>query len=69
MTVSETLRCQPQTLAQDGAMRVDVCGCGQIHVTMGPFTVRLDRAHYLRLCDTLLAAVRQLPQDEALQLH
>lgn len=67
--MSETSRCQPQTLAQDGTMRVDLCGCGQVHVSLGPFTVRLDRAHYLRLCDTLLTAVRKLPQDEARPLH
>jgi hypothetical protein len=66
----ETSPCQPRTLAQLGAHRVDLCGCGQVHVHIGVLTIRLDRAQYLRLCDALLAALRQLPQDdEAAALH
>jgi len=59
----ETSRCQPRTLAQFGGHRVDLCGCGQVLVHIGVLTVRLDRTQYLRLCDTLLAALRQMPQD------
>ena len=61
--------CRPRTLAQHGNLRVDLCGCGQVHVTIGAFTVRLDRVQYRRLCDTLLNAVRALPEEDTVQLH
>ena len=58
-------RCGSRTLAQQAGVRVDACACGELHVTIGSLTIRLDRARYLLLCDTLLAATRQLPQGAA----
>jgi hypothetical protein len=62
--------CQPQTLARDGNLRVDLCGCGQIHLTIGALTVRLERDDFSRLCDAMLTAARQLPlREPEAQLH
>jgi hypothetical protein len=62
-------RCQPRTLAQYGNIRVDQCDCGQVLVHIGVFTVRLDQAQYRRLCETLLAAGRALPDAAGPRLH
>ena len=64
--IPETTPCQPRTLAQTGSVRVDLCGCGQVHVTVGPLTVRLAAAQYRVLCETLLAGARGLPDSGAL---
>ncbi len=36
--------CRPQTLVKNLACRIDRCSCGNIHVNIGPFTLRLDPA-------------------------
>jgi hypothetical protein len=61
--------CQPRTLAQQGVMRVDLCECGQVHVTVGPITIRLIYSQYLRLRDTLIAAAAHLPPPEIAPFH
>lgn len=65
----ESASCRPQALARRGAIRVDLCGCGQVHVTVGPITLRLAHADYLTFCDTLLAAIRELPPDTPRPMH
>jgi len=58
-----------QTLAQQTGVRVDACACGQLHVTIGFLTFRLDRTRYFALCETLLAAARCLPRGDAVGVH
>jgi hypothetical protein len=67
--MTTTPHCQAQTLARDGNLRVDLCGCGQVHVTIGAVTVRLDRDHFSRFCDLLLTAIRQLPRNQVARVH
>jgi hypothetical protein len=68
--MSDRERCQPQMLAHEGWVRVDLCGCGQVHVSIGPFTVRLAPAQYRTLSDTLQAATARLSTPgQALPLH
>jgi hypothetical protein len=46
--MSENAVCRPRrALARQGAVRVDLCGCGQVHVAIGAITVRLASADYL----------------------
>lgn len=59
--MSDGQPCRPQILAAHGGIRVELCGCGQVHVSIGPFTVRLPQAQYRSLCETLLRASRRLP--------
>jgi hypothetical protein len=35
-----------ESLAACGAARAELCQCGEIHVSIGPFTVRLPRDHF-----------------------
>ena len=67
--MTTTPPCQPRTLARDGNLRIDLCQCGQVHLTIGALTVRLDRDHFSRLCDTVLAAAARLPQSEGARIH
>jgi len=67
--MSENAVCRPRALARQGAIRVDLCGCGQVHVAIGAITVRLASADYLALCETLLAAARHLPADRPTPVH
>lgn len=68
--MSDRERCQPQMLAHEGCVRVDLCGCGQVHVSIGPFTVRLAPAQYRTLSETLQAATARLAAPDApLPLH
>jgi len=61
--------CGPQTLAHQAGVRVDACACGQVHVTIGSLTIRLERARYLALCETLVAATRRLVHRDAPGVH
>lgn len=65
----ESTACQPRTLSRQGNVRVDLCGCGHLHVTLGPVTVRLGRDQYLVFCNTLLAAARDLPETSTTAVH
>jgi len=67
--MSENAVCRPRALARQGGIRVDLCGCGQVHVAIGAITVRLASADYLTRCETLLAAARHMPSDRAAPLH
>ncbi len=61
--------CRPRTLAERSHIRVDLCGCGQVHVSIGPVTVRLARDQYQALCATLLAAMAELPPVAGIALQ
>ncbi len=36
--------CRPQTLAAQGPVRIDLCTCGQVHLSISALTVRLSPA-------------------------
>lgn len=52
-----------------GIIRVGPCGCSQVHIAIGPITVRLASDDSLTLCETLLAAARHLPPDRPEPVH
>jgi hypothetical protein len=61
-------RCR--TLAQQGPVRIDLCGCGQVHVSIGPLTVRLALTVMHALRETLDDAIAHLPAaNHELELH
>jgi hypothetical protein len=52
--------CHRHTLAQGPLCRVDVCGCGMLHVSIGPFTVRLEPRACEEIVETLARALGHL---------
>lgn len=69
MRIDDSGPCRPRPLAERHLIRVDLCDCGQLHVHIGPVTLRLHRAQYRVLCSTLLAAMQELPAEEGLALQ
>lgn len=57
--------CSRRVLAQGGPVRVEHCGCGAVHLTIGPMTLRLDRGVTQDLSDSLAAALTQLAYEDA----
>ena len=53
------------TLARQGPIRIDLCACGQVHVSIGPVTVRLAPAVLQALRETLDDAATRLPEPAA----
>lgn len=49
------------TLVQNGPFRVELCGCGTLHLTIGAVTLRLQAAALDPLAETLLRAADRLP--------
>jgi len=41
--------CRRQTIGSSGSFRVELCGCGAIHLTIGFVTMRLDPGAYREL--------------------
>lgn len=64
-------RCRPQTLASQGPVRIDLCGCGQVHLSISALTVRLSPAVARLLGEALRTALAriELPPATALPLH
>jgi hypothetical protein len=60
-----TVPCQPQRLAAHGPIRIDLCSCGQIHVSIGPTTVRLAQSVARALGDALRTAMARLDHAPA----
>jgi hypothetical protein len=56
-------------VAQQGPIRVDLCGCGQVHLSIGPLTVRLAPALLQTLRETLAVAATRLPQPAGVELE
>ena len=54
--------CRARTLAQEGAMRVDLCACGALQITLGPFSVRLSAQNCHSLYGVLSQALAHLPR-------
>lgn len=67
--MSENAVCRPGALTRLGAIRADLCGCGRVHVAIGPITVRPASDDYFTLCETLLAAARHLPAERPSPVH
>ena len=58
--MSSTTPCQSRRLAAHGPIRVDLCSCGQVHVSVGPTTLRLAPAVVRALGETLRTAIARL---------
>ncbi len=66
-TGGQQVRCM---LAQRGPFRVDQCGCGTVHLTIGAVSIRLLPLACAELAMTLLKALEQLhPTDTAGRAH
>lgn len=58
--MSTTVPCQPRRLAARGPIRIDLCSCGQVHLSIGPTTVRLAQPVVRALGEALRAAIARL---------
>lgn len=52
--------CRPRRLAAQGPIRIDLCSCGQVHVSVGATTVRLAQPVARALGDALRTAMARL---------
>ena len=52
--------CRNETLARGPACKIDLCGCGTLHVSIGVLTVRLERDVFESVCETLVRALQTL---------
>lgn len=52
-----TERCHHRNLAKSGEMQIDRCSCGMLHVTFGPFTVRMPVHALERLASVIAIAL------------
>ena len=52
--------CQRQLLAHGSVASVEECGCGIVHVTVGPLSLRLQATAMSELANTLTQAVESL---------
>jgi hypothetical protein len=58
--MSPTAPCQSRRLAARGPIRIDLCSCGQVHVSIGPTTMRLAPPVLRALSEALHTAVARL---------
>lgn len=58
--MSDSMSCQPRRLAVEGPIRVDLCSCGQVHVSIGPTTVRVAQPVARALGDAMRTAIARL---------
>ena len=58
--MSSSTPCQSRRLAARGPIRIDLCSCGQVHLSIGPTTVRLAPAVVRALGDALRTAIARL---------
>lgn len=56
-------RCPRECLADGPLCRIDRCGCGMLHVTLGPLTVRLEPAACRAVHATLAEALDRLDEQ------
>lgn len=52
--------CRSRRLAAQGQIRIDLCSCGQVHVSVGAMTVRLAQPVARALGDALRTAMHRL---------
>ena len=57
------------TLVANGSFRVESCGCGALHVTVGAVTIRLPPTAFESLTETLMRAADQLMLPTAATTH
>jgi hypothetical protein len=50
----------PVRLSEHGPVRIDHCGCGAVHLHVGPMTLRLEVASFLALAEAVVHARHQL---------
>lgn len=55
---------EPVELARKGQLRVRSCSCGSMHLDLGPFTVRMERAAMGELRDLLDTGLHRLALAE-----
>lgn len=67
--MNENHTCRARTLAEEGPIRIDLCSCGQIHLTMGPLTIRLCATLVSTLSDSLRSALAQLDRRAPVALQ
>jgi len=60
--------CERRRLAAEGQNAVDVCGCGAIHLTVGPVTIRLEAEAYRELASTISAGASRL-DSHRMRIH
>jgi len=58
--MSATMHCHPQRLAAQGPIRIDLCSCGQVHLSVGPTTIRLAPSVVRALGEALRTAIARL---------
>ena len=63
--MATTVPCQPRRLAARGPIRIDLCSCGQVHLSIGPTTVRLAQPVVRALGDALRTAIARLEQTSS----
>jgi hypothetical protein len=52
-------------LAQSPCAEAKQCGCGHVHLTVGPLTLRLDGVYFRALCLTLMDALEELQRRDS----
>lgn len=58
--MSDSMICRPRRLAAQGPICVDLCSCGQVHVSIGATTIRLAQPVARALGDAMRTAVARL---------
>ena len=61
--VTASRHCQHRLLARSGQHEVTVCGCGHVHLTVGPVTVRLETSMLGELTELLTSARASLAES------
>lgn len=71
MSENSTRRCRPETLAAQGPVRIDLCSCGQVHLSISALTVRLSPRMLQVVSDAARTALTRLerPAPASLPLH
>lgn len=67
--MSDASLCQARTLAQRGAIRIDLCSCGQVHLTVGALTLRLAAPALAAINEVVHVALARLDPPGAELAH
>jgi hypothetical protein len=57
------------TLVANGPFRVETCGCGTLHISIGAVTIRLPPSAFESLATTLMQAADQLSDPGTATRH
>jgi hypothetical protein len=57
------------TLVANGPFRVECCGCGTLHVTIGAVTIRLPPPAFASLIEALMRAADRITVPTAATTH